>query len=840
MRRALIAAVRQIGVTMSPRLAKFGLFAHFKAYHSQGESIIQFCGVIGVVAFPLFYLLRFTKAEAPFNDIGLRVVAVLLCAGLALHKHWPRRMAPYYLAHTYLTLLYCIPFFFVFTSLANGGGVVAVANTLMAVFFLVLLSDWRNTVFILLAGSAAATASYVAFAPNPQLPHDYVARLPILLLVIVGGSVFKHAQKQTEAEAVRRTYTALAASIAHEMRNPLGQIKQNLQRLQQALPAPTTTAQAQPFTSRQVDELYRHLAQSELAVNRGLQLITRTLDEVSARPVDTTAFSYLSAAQCTHKAVQEYAFESDEDAHKVDVQVTNDFSFRGDETAYLFVLFNLIKNALYYLAVYPTARVRIAVGKNQVTVRDTGPGIPAHVLAQLFQPFSSVGKSGGTGLGLAYCRRVMHAFGGEIRCDSKVGQYTEFTLCFPPVSEQASQTYLLAVFESARAAFSGKRILVVDDDSAQRMTTRHKLHPLDVVVDQAADGQRALEALGARRYDLVVLDLKMPVLDGYAVAERIRRGQVPLNRDVPIVAYTSEPSHLATVKIQKAGMDAFVSKPCAQLPLVQALLKALDHSRVSAAAFEGRTILLADDNPFNRRAVVAYLKDAGATVVEASHGKAAVEHLKTPGAWDAVLMDLNMPGMDGFEATRAIRASGMPCGHVPIIALTAHSDEGTLAAARKAGMNGFITKPVEAAALYRTLSEFFHSAPPVTHASPSGWSARAGQLLDLDRLESYRRIGMLEELLSDYVPEIERLVERLEGSAGRQDLPQTLDALHSLLGMSGEAGGSSLHELVRSVYVPMVETGAWPAQADWVQQIRATTLQTQQALKAHTAMHASG
>ena len=137
-------------------------------------------------------------------------------------------------------------------------------------------------------------------------------------------------------------------------------------------------------------------------------------------------------------------------------------------------------------------------------------------------------------------------------------------------------------------------------------------------------------------------------------------------------------------------------------------------------------MLLADDNPFNRKAVAAYLKHAGATVIEAAHGRAALEQLQEPGVWDAVLMDINMPGMDGLETTRAIRASAMPCSHVPILALTAHSDQATVQAAQAAGMNGYISKPVEAGALYRTLSDFFSGATAVTPTHAGGAAPRSG------------------------------------------------------------------------------------------------------------------
>ncbi len=421
-------------------------------------------------------------------------------------------------------------------------------------------------------------------------------------------------------------------------------------------------------------------------------------------------------------------------------------------------------------------------------------------------------------------------------------------LRFPPIGDDERQAHSSGVVERARRAFAGKRLLVVDDDAAQRVTTRHKLQPLGVQVDQAADGQRALEALGRQRYDLVLLDLNMPVLDGYALAQRIRRGQVPANRDVRIVAYTSEPAHLASVKTRKAGMDGFVSKPCAQLPLLQALHHALDHPAWHDGpdpALAGRRVLVADDSPTNRKAVTAYLRHAGVTVEEAGHGREVLDHLQGPQRWDAVLMDINMPGMDGLETSQAIRAGARAWRDIPIIALTAHSDQRTVQAARSAGMNDFLTKPVDASVLYAKLGQLVGGqAAPLPPYSPFSRSAAApataGGLLDAERLESYRRMGMLEELLQDYVPEIARLVTRLEQSAAAQDLQATLDALHSLLGMSGEAGAQALCRMVRRIYVPMIEERAWPAAPGWASQVAELAAETELALKAYGSPRARG
>jgi two-component system CAI-1 autoinducer sensor kinase/phosphatase CqsS len=436
---------------------------------------------------------------------------------------------------------------------------------------------------------------------------------------------------------------------------------------------------------------------------------------------------------------------------------------------------------------------------------------------------------------------VMKAFGGEVRCESALGQFTEFSLRFPPIGEDARQAYRAAVLEAARVALLGKRLLLVEDDAAQRVTTRHKLRPLGLVVDEAADGQRALELMARHAYDVVLLDLHMPVLDGYQVALRVRQGQVPANRYVRIVAHTSEPAHVARVKTQRAGMEGFLGKPCAQLPLAQALQGAVEGRGGGVPQghpLAGRRVLLADDSSFNRRAVAAYLREAGATVDEVDHGMGVLEQLEAQGGFDVVLMDLNMPGLDGLAAARTIRGSGRPWAAVPVVALTAHSDPASFDAARQAGMDGFLVKPVEASLLVESIAQLLAAAPraPRTDVAPPPPAPEAdGPLLNVGRLDSYRRLGLLEELLGDYLPEIRRLLDVLGQAVQGRELQQAQDALHSLLGMSGEAGALALYQRVRRIYVPVLEERRWPEGPDWLLHLRLLAERTEEALREYGA-----
>lgn len=798
------------------------LFARYVDYHKHGPLMLRYLSVLGFTAIPLYYLLRFTKAEPQYNDWLIRTVVTVLCIGLFLRDRWPARLKPFYYQYSYLVLIIGLPTTITFTSLHHGGGPIAVANTMMAAALVMLLTDWRNMIVVLLSGISLGTFLYLGTALDPHMPVGYLPRLPVLMVMLLGGSLIKHALEQASAERVREAYASLAGSIAHEMRNPLGQLKYVLENIESVLPPPSTKAQAHVLKNESHDALYRHIAQGEMAVQRGLQVISMTLDEVHQKPLRSDRFAHFYAGEACTKAVEEFSYEDTSQRERVCLQIERDFVFHGDETAFLFVLFNLIKNAL----AYPRVQLRITVDDGQVRVSDNGPGIAPEALGSLFQPFQTSGKKGGTGLGLAYCQRVMHAFGGRISCSSVVGESTCFTLEFPAVTAVKRDALRDAVLRQARGLLEGRRLLVVDDHVELRTVTRQKLLPTGVAVDEAANGEQALAMLARSHYDLVVLDLNMPGLDGYEVVERIRAGYLSIDRNLRVVAHTSEPAAVAQVKTRKAGMNGFVSKPCEQVVLLQVLCRVLRSSPAAQASgvwqLAGRSVLLADDSAYNLKAVATYLQHAGMTVTEAGSGQEALTLLRSMNCCDAVLLDIEMPGMSGLEVARRIRSSDMDCRNVPILALTAHSEADMATASMNAGMSDLLVKPVDMASLYGKLLEWLAPAvgvsAPELQPIPAQSTLNAG-LLDIARLENYHRLGVLDELISDFLPVIKQHVGKVTLSASENDLAACRDALHSLIGMSGEAGAQALCQLARRIYLPVKEN-RWPALVDWTESLQ--------------------
>jgi two-component system, CAI-1 autoinducer sensor kinase/phosphatase CqsS len=695
------------------------LFACYEDYCSHRKGILRYASLVGAIGFLLFHFIYTLVLPQPYENLTIRLIAAAACAVMAMPNYWPARLRKYYIGCSYVVVLYCLPFFHVFMSLKNHGNIVFIADSFMAVFFLVLLTDWRNTIAMLCLGTILGVALYMATTAHPVLAPDYIARLPTFILVVVGGSLFKFSERQLQ-DAKLRGAVALAGSIAHEMRNPLGRIQYSLDMASRALPEPTTDDATQTLSGKQIEDVYAQLSQGQRAVQRGLQVIAMTLEQVNVKTIDTSKVTRIQAADVVQKALAEYAYETEGERSVVSLLVHEDFTFDGDETLFMFVLFNLFKNALYYVKRYPDMRLVVTVDEPHVFVTDTGPGIPKSLQTRLFESFQTSGKAGGTGLGLAYCKRAMVAIGGDIFCDSAEGEGTRFTLRFPRAAQAAPDENSRALREDSLAIFEGKRILLVDDDAMQRSTLRKHLGGLGVEIDEAENGQLAIDRIKQAHYDLVLMDLHMPVLDGYAATGMIRGGLVPAMRFVPILGCSSDPEHLVHLKTERAGMTAIVPKACSRAELLRAVQSCLEHPGVYGEPLAGKTAILADDDEYGRRIVRTWLEKYGLEVREANHGQAVLDMLAEDERCDVIMLDLQMPGLNGIETTRAIRARPGTSGQIPIIALTGYSDSGTIESAVNAGMNDIATKPVRGPALVRTLIQHMHPG-----ANGARWAATA-------------------------------------------------------------------------------------------------------------------
>ena len=408
--------------------------------------------------------------------------------------------------------------------------------------------------------------------------------------------------------------------------------------------------------------------------------------------------------------------------------------FIGDPGRIRQILVNLAGNALKF-TVKGHVLIRVELQEADVAgtlihveVEDTGIGIPDDKLGRLFQEFSQVDSStsreyGGTGLGLAICERLTEMMGGQIGVRSEAGKGSTFWFSLRlPLDPEPPPRW------SPRTHLTGVRALVVDDNPVARQVSRQHLTNWGLRCDEAASGSEALERLHeAHRqgdvYRLALLDGRMPEMDGIALGQKIR-AEESLN-DTALILLTSAPRQGDGRDFAAAGFAGYLVKPVPSADLVETMAAVLDapspgrlvtrytlaEGRLESAAGIsadppiGLRVLVAEDNKVNQRLVTRLLEKLGCLVDVVDNGSAVVEKAQHF-AYDLILMDCQMPQMDGFEATAAIRRQPGLAGTAPIVAMTANAMQGDREKCLAAGMNDYVSKPFAVKDLSRVLEQW--------------------------------------------------------------------------------------------------------------------------------------
>ncbi|MBI5900421.1 MAG: HAMP domain-containing histidine kinase [Rhodocyclales bacterium] len=399
--------------------------------------------ILAIVTFPLYYYVWEFVFPQRYESLTLRLVGSVLFLPMLFASQWPdwmRRWLPYY---WYFALLYSLPFFFSFMLLKNNGADVWIGSALVAVFVMILLLDWVTLIGQFLLGSGLA---YLAFSltSDGSLPAfarwDYVA---IAGFAVVAGAVTNYDAERIRIEQ-ERAMLATAGSIAHELRTPLLGIRAGAAGLANYLPtlieayqlAQTHGLPVESIRTAHLDSLRGVLERIDSEARQSNAIIDMMLVNARSAGAVKQALQPCSIAACVETALRRYPF-SDEERRLVSWDKGDDFDFRGVELLMVHVLFNLIKNALRHIAHAGKGEIRLRIeagDHHRLIVRDSGGGIPSDALPHIFERFyTSTGDDTvlGAGIGLAFCRDVMGAFGGTISCDSVHGEYSQFELDFP-------------------------------------------------------------------------------------------------------------------------------------------------------------------------------------------------------------------------------------------------------------------------------------------------------------------------------------------------------------------------------------------------------------------------
>lgn len=644
------------------------------------------------------------------------------------------------------------------------------------------------------------------------------------------------------AEAGTLAKSEFLANMSHEIRTPMNGIIAATDLL---------LDQAFPSRSRNFVKIIHRSAHSLLGIindildfskieagKLNLERAPFRLDEVMGRVCDVFA---------SHAAAKGIELVVDVDAHVPKALI-------GDALRLQQVLTNLISNAVKFTE-KGVVIIRVVTGEGEVprgaasdrirltfSVTDTGDGIEPEACKRLFRPFgqldaSSTRKYGGTGLGLCICKQLVEMMGGIIRVDSTPGAGSVFTFSAVFGRRSAAQEPRMVLPAELRA----QHVLLVDDCMASRQVLEKMLATVGLGVTAVSAGEDALKRLamkrvGTGRPDLIMLDWLMPGMDGMETA-RIMREE--LNLALPIIMMTSFSDEQIKRDAFRKGVNAFLAKPISDATLYHALLNAFGKQAPGSVGPEespatevilykkqlkGVRVLLAEDNLTNQEIVRAVLMDAGMDVAVASNGRAAVDAVAQQD-FDVVLMDVQMPEMDGYDATRQIRRLKNGRENIPIVAMTAHAMKGDEEKCLAAGMNGYVAKPITQDVLFRTLwrwtksKEMGWSPPETENNAPASPPATTLHLPEsLPGLEIGRALQGL-NLSADVFRKI--LIKFRQGNLNtgckiRSAVDtKAWDALryhcHSLKGSAGNIGAENL-----ALAAQALETGSWNDVADSV------------------------
>jgi PAS domain S-box-containing protein len=514
-------------------------------------------------------------------------------------------------------------------------------------------------------------------------------------------------------------------------------------------------------------------------------------------------------------------------------------ALRGDIGRLRQILLNLASNAVKFTAsgeVVLRARLGEGTAGDAVFVRfdvtDTGIGIDPSTAARIFDPFAQADASttrryGGTGLGLAICRRLADAMGGSVGVDSELGEGSCFWVQLP--FEHAREPVTAPVSAVSRM-LQDTKMLVVDDNQTNRVVLGSQLLAWDVRADLAADGRIGLECLRNAAaqgdpYDVAVVDMEMPGMDGLELADIVSHDPDLSATALVLLSSIDVDAAAAT----RAGFVAHLMKPAPVSNLYDALVGAVGRdsgdqaacgwTAVPAAVAPGSrgTLLIVEDQTINQEVAKGIVARLGYGCDVAADGGEALEALARR-RYDAVLMDCQMPRMDGYQASAEIRRREAGTGRVPIIAMTAGAMAGDREKCIAAGMDDYVAKPVKALQLEVVLDRWLGHADsvpldPAVEEQPL--PDDAGDVLDLELVESLRDLGtagrdpgFLRDLVDQYLAEVPSRLTQLEEFAARGDMTGLGEAAHGLKGTSGTMGAilaasacAAIEEAARGGYV---------------------------------------
>lgn len=478
------------------------------------------------------------------------------------------------------------------------------------------------------------------------------------------------------------------------------------------------------------------------------------------------------------------------------------------------------------------------IQENSVTlhfaVKDSGIGMTQEQLSKLFRSFgqadaSTTRKYGGTGLGLVISKKLVEMMQGEIWVESTVGQGTTFH--FTAQFEQQDNPAPRRMFHANE--LKGLKVLAVDDNASAREIMTNLIHSFGMQADTACNGFEAYNMLADQHadshYDLLLIDWKMPERDGVMTLEALKQDKkITCPPAIMVTGYSREDA-LEEARSRQVRFEAVMTKPATASSLLEAIGYALKMGVVTEqnsirkeknaqTDLTGARVLLVEDNPMNQELAIELLKQAGIDVSVANNGQEAVDHLKENTHYDVILMDCQMPVMDGYQATALIR-SNPQASHIPIIAMTANAMIGDKEKVLNAGMNDHLAKPINVEIMFATLARWINTAsdnisPPLIAESLSSESDQTSGLPDIPGLDQDAGLSgmghdqaLYQRMLVMFCENQQTFAQQFQQACQQNDNQAAVRCAHTLKGTAATIGATRLGQIASELEQHCEEKG---------------------------------
>ncbi len=671
------------------------MFDRAKKIYEYAEPNLTIVALMGIVGFPAYFYIWQFLVPSGYENLWLRLACGALLIPILLRHKIPyafkRQLHVYYI----IALGVCLPFFFFFMLLKNDWSVIWVMSLMSAIFLQILLIYDSKIVALqsIIAFVSAYAAVYIAGGNNELYALDW-NYIPILVFTYVFGTLF-HYRNHAEHEQRVSLAKSFGAGIAHEMRNPLSAVYSSIEVVKFLLPERNAQHLSDQYhlDAKDLDEINLILDDSMSVIEKGNETISLLLTSIDEHKLSTASFKRYSLGETLEASINSFHYADKSDRSMIHLEFSKSDEFFGSDVLVRYVIFNLLKNAFYYkfkANFYLNIQLNVDDEEwNVISVEDSGPGMDPEAREHIFDDFYTSGKKGGFGLGLPFCRKVMKALNGKITCESAPGKGTKFSLYFPKYHSEIvlnakselirSKALIYIGYKNAtlnalqsHAFFSGYQLRAFSDDfklNSFELTEDVVLIDLSIFKDDIAEFS-ALERKLCNYEGKIVYLYAGNILDCFK-----------LNRILPyeLMEISTFGQNLA-VKLDKLFFENSQQTP-------------QSNAKPKTSPIQP-TVLIVDDNASLRIYSSTLLERQGYKVLQAENGKTALQVLKS-NSINLILMDLEMPEMDGIETTKAIREINYECNgkEIPIVCFTGEKCEQTLKAISESGMNDYILKP---------------------------------------------------------------------------------------------------------------------------------------------------